>query len=249
MDHTIPQNRERVFVVSILGEEDYQFPEKQELKLRLKDLLEDEVDDKYFLPEEIQERFIYKTSGRNIVGTTAPESRTIGQRDRVYDINSPIASLSATDYKQSKQIIVKGTVEQPGWTHRQIKQVYGTEGISPTLDTMQGGHRQPKIIVDGILDQPTWIEQSQRVYNKEGLAPTIPARAGSMDITPKINGHRIRKLMPIECWKLMGFTTEDFQKAKAVGVSDSQLYKQAGNSIVVPVLEGIFRNLFLKEAN
>ena len=53
---------------------------------------------------------------------------------------------------------------------------------------------------------------------------------------------RIRKLTPRECWRLMGFTDEDFDKASEV-VSDTQLYKQAGNSIVVDVLEAIFREM------
>lgn len=57
------------------------------------------------------------------------------------------------------------------------------------------------------------------------------------------NDMRIRKLTPRECWRLMGFSDEDFDKAKAAGISDTQLYKQAGNSIVVNVLEGILRNL------
>lgn len=57
------------------------------------------------------------------------------------------------------------------------------------------------------------------------------------------NDMRIRKLTPKECWRLMGFDDEDFEKAKAAGISNSQLYKQAGNSIVVNVLEGILKNL------
>lgn len=60
---------------------------------------------------------------------------------------------------------------------------------------------------------------------------------------------RIRRLMPLECWKLMGFTKEQFEKVAATGMSDAQLYKQAGNSIVVPVLVEIAKNLmkFYKE--
>lgn len=54
---------------------------------------------------------------------------------------------------------------------------------------------------------------------------------------------RIRKLTPKECWRLMGFSDEDFEKAKNAGVSNTQLYKQAGNSIVVDVLYYIFKNL------
>ena len=55
---------------------------------------------------------------------------------------------------------------------------------------------------------------------------------------------RIRKLTPLECWRLMGFRDESFYKAQELGVSDSQLYKQAGNSIVVNCLYYIFKNLF-----
>ena len=65
---------------------------------------------------------------------------------------------------------------------------------------------------------------------------------------PKIlEKYRVRKLTPLECWRLMAFADEDFYKAKNVGISNSQLYKQAGNSIVVKVLEGIFKELFLSE--
>jgi DNA (cytosine-5)-methyltransferase 1 len=62
----------------------------------------------------------------------------------------------------------------------------------------------------------------------------------------EFGGFRIRKLMPIECYRLMGFTREDFFKVKEAGISDSQCYKQAGNSIVVDVLEAIFRNMNIK---
>lgn len=57
---------------------------------------------------------------------------------------------------------------------------------------------------------------------------------------------RIRKLTPKECWRLMGFDDADFDKAQSVGMSNTQLYKQAGNSIVVPVLEEVLRNLLCK---
>lgn len=67
------------------------------------------------------------------------------------------------------------------------------------------------------------------------------------DCMGTIDNYRIRKLTPKECWRLMSFDDEDFDKAKASGVSDSQLYKQAGNSIVVKVLEGILRNLLISQ--
>lgn len=58
---------------------------------------------------------------------------------------------------------------------------------------------------------------------------------------------RIRKLTPRECWRLMGFSDEDFDRAKAAGISDTQLYKQAGNSIVVDVLMAIFKELLCQK--
>ena len=59
------------------------------------------------------------------------------------------------------------------------------------------------------------------------------------------NRLKIRKVTPKECWRLMGFTDEDFEKARSVN-SDTQLYKQAGNSIVVQVLEAIFKEMLPK---
>ena len=172
-DYGIPQNRERVFVISILGEhKPYEFPKPIKLEKRLKDILEIEIDDKYYLSEKVQKRFKQTKSdnGENsIIGTTAPEFRTIGQRDLVYSKEGIMGTLVATDYKQPKQI----------------------------LETIQGDTS-------------------------------------------------IRKLTPRECFRLMGLNDEDIDKIQMTKISDTQQYKLAGNSIVVPVLEEIFKNLFLK---
>jgi DNA (cytosine-5)-methyltransferase 1 len=72
-----------------------------------------------------------------------------------------------------------------------------------------------------------------------GVSKTI----ATGDTMGTVQDFRIRKLTPKECWRLMGFDDEDFEKAKNAGISNSQLYKQAGNSIVVNVLEGILKNL------
>ena len=85
------------------------------------------------------------------------------------------------------------------------------------------------------------------VLNPEGISTTINAQSNNSLQKIKEPNLRIRKLMPIECWRLMGFDDEDFYKAQSVGISNTQLYKQAGNSIVVNVLERIFNNLFKGE--
>jgi DNA (cytosine-5)-methyltransferase 1 len=104
-----------------------------------------------------------------------------------------------------------------------------------------------------------------RIIGMESHSPTLTARGaglnhsgqilicnnatnmnlqGNLDFFHDISVLGIRNITPRESWKLMGFTDSDYDKARAVGMTDAQLYKQAGNSIVVPVLEGIFGNLF-----
>ena len=108
----IPQNRNRIFCVSILKEidtEQFKFPQPFDNGIRLKDLLEtdDEVLDKYFLSDEVQRRLQITDPKfeKNIVGTTKPEFRTIRQRDLVYQKDSIMGALVATDYKQPKQML------------------------------------------------------------------------------------------------------------------------------------------------
>ena len=84
------------------------------------------------------------------------------------------------------------------------------------------------------------------VYDPEGLAPVLQTAQGG-NRTPIIyKEYAIRKLTPLEYWRLMGFEDTDFEKAKAEGISNTQLYKMAGNSICVPVLEAIFRKLYIE---
>lgn len=209
-DYGVPQNRERVFVVSILGDhKSYKFADKIPLDRCIADILEDEVGKKYYLSEDIQKRFKVTNQNKNIIGTTKPEFRTIGQRDLVYSKEGVMGALVATDYKQPKQIAEinqLGMLDIKGNEH--VRRVYGPNGISPTLNTMQGGNRQPKIL--------------------EGL------------------DYRIRKLTPRECFRLMGMNDCDIDKIQATGLSNTQQYKMAGNSIVVNVLEVIFKNLFME---
>ena len=63
----------------------------------------------------------------------------------------------------------------------------------------------------------------------------------------KIHFGRVRKLTPLECWRLQGFTDEQFYKAKATGLSDSRLYKMAGNAVTVPVISAIGRKILAVE--
>lgn len=147
-DYGIPQNRERVFTVSILGNKNYEFPKKKELEKLPIDLIEENVDKKYDLTEKNIKHY----------------QREFGSKGKELNLYEPIPTLTAS---------------------------MGT-----------GGGNIP-------------------IFN---------------------NNLRIRKLTPKECWRLMGFDDDDFDKAAKVN-SNTQLYKQAGNSIVVNVLEAILKNL------
>ena len=122
----------------------------------------------------------------------------------------------------------------------QVGRVYDVQGISPTLNTMQGGGREPKIIQRG------------HGYNQGGehdIAPTLTSNSYHENNILKNNrntitlsNYKIRKLTPKECWRLQGFPDELFDKAQSVN-SNSQLYKQAGNSVTVNVIEEIAKRL------
>ena len=314
-DFGIPQNRERVFTISIRNDinKEFKFPEPFDNGIRLKDLLEKEVDEKYYINTEKANKLIeefkannknneqkilvcgklnssqdgivcnpngispthvaghgncpkvvcpcitpdrlnkrqngrrFKTNGepmftltaqdrhgiletntlnfiggigeKDIVGDNKSLSRNYPQGNRVYDSNNIACSQTANGggiggptglYLVDKSKRIGGLFDDEKSKH-QAGSVWDVEGLAPTLDTMQGGYRQPCVLTEG--ENKTVVEK-----------------------------YRIRKLTPKECWRLMGFKDEQFLKAEQV-CSNSQLYKQAGNSIVVNVMEEIFKNL------
>lgn len=168
-------------------------------------------------------------------------------------------SLTATDYKHPQKIeLNKNKIKQVGNFRKtdsfggnpQVGRVYDPEGLSPTLNSMQGGNRMPNILVKATLT-PDRLNKRQngRRFKEDGepsFTLTAADRHGVMFDEQKddnngvwYHGKAIRKLTPLECWRLQGFSDEAFYKAKNAGVSNSQLYKQAGNSVTVPVIRAI----------
>lgn len=271
--------------------EEFKFPPKQELKLKLKDMLEDKVDEKYYLSDAQIKR---------IETTTYNVGKTRIQKKDWCD------TLCARDWKDPKCIEVNrkyGIFDTEKSTH-QAGSVYDENGLAPTLDTMQGGYRQPCIEIKeidnntirkqnkvdnqimstlvtkpdklGVVVKSVYSDLEKQLFTEDGnIKRYIDSdivdefKEGQMATTSFPNGYgprthdesiclncidkpsvkhnlRIRKLTPKECWRLMGFDDEDFEKASKVN-SNSQLYKQAGNSIVVNVLEAILKELLLEE--
>lgn len=226
-DYGIAQNRERVFIVSIRKDLDlglFEWPEPEELKTRLLEYLEDEVDEKYYLSDKMI-KYISQPGTKNFkvdtrINLDIARPLTTDQNKRAGTTNYIAPDLPANfDLKLIQVGQIYGTEREP---NPQAGRIYDPEGISPTLDSMQGGNRMPKIIMPE--------------YTKKGYE-------GCNKVVVNLPPLRIRKLTPKECWRLMGFDDADHDKVERAGISDTQRYKMAGNSIVVNVVEKILKNL------
>jgi DNA (cytosine-5)-methyltransferase 1 len=155
-DFGIPQNRERVFIISIrkdLDNRTFKFPNTTPLTLRLKDMLEDEVDDKYYLESSKVNQFILNNpkidTSKAVLGTCHERNDlSFATRDRVYNSEKESPTLTATMYKDPPKVCQIGNC-LPTKTRENPNQgrVYDTGGLSPTLGCMQGGNRQPFVTV------------------------------------------------------------------------------------------------------
>ena len=199
-DYGIPQNRERIYTVSIrrdVNQYTFKFPQKEKLKIKLIDILESEVDKKYFISQKEIKNLILEEnhhfSGRVMKGQIC--------------FDNFFTNIQPKSYILIKEATKKG-----------YKEAYNGDCINLSYS----------------------MSKTRRGRVGKGISQTLQCN-NLIGVVQK--GLTIRKLTPLEFWRLMGFTDKDFYKAKNQGISDTQLYKQAGNSIVVNVLEKIFRNL------
>lgn len=227
-DYGIPQNRERIFTISIRKDINkvFTFPQKQELELKLKDMLEDEVDEKYYL------------SNKMIKYISADNEKWTENNDKSL-INKKIASAINTG-EGSRRCDASNYISTNFPENADLKAVRKYE------------EKEDKTFIekhyDNFKNKKGYIPEMFNPYNESEIkkvAPTQSTQCGSTTSSATVlkrEGLRIRKLTPKECWRLMGFDDEDFEKASQVN-SCTQLYKQAGNSICVPVLIAILNNL------
>lgn len=244
-----------------------------------------------------------QTTESNAIKVIGNTSNTGHRSKDVLDPTGLSTTLMSRDYKGPKQVAVKqlGNISNSKsfGGNPQVGRVYDTDGISPTLSTMQGGGQEPKVLV-GKHERTDYGKQVRKDYeakkiklhrsqirhltfkesNTSNTLTTV--QKDNMIAIPvsdlgrikkrqngrrfKTNGEpeftltvqdrhgvltngnnpkaavedlRIRKLTPLECWRLQGFPDWAFNLAREAGLSDSQLYKQAGNSVTVPVIKEI----------
>lgn len=317
-DYGVPQNRERVFAISIRKDIDdgkFELPQPFDNGVRLKDVLEDNVDEKYYLTDTMIRGFIKHNENHTAKGTGFIwKPRDVNGTASTLRANSALAPTNNTILETNRCIQV-GSLNY--YNYDKMNRVYSKGGCSPALEIMQGGNRQPKIaepiayvkeatkkgyaeIYEGDsvnLEQPNsktrrgrvgkgcaqtlttscnqaivepnelshseWKQQMYKRFIEDSnseVSGVITNQSQSFGYRPPMKGYsktlkantndagvvesfRVRKLTPKECYRLMGFTDEQFDRSQAFS-SDSQLYKQAGNSIVVDVLYYIFGKLF-----
>lgn len=259
-DYGVPQNRKRFFMVASLHHGRFVFPAPCPDGRVLKDVLEppEDVPEKCWLSKEriakYEEHYERCQKAGNGFGWNPTDGSEVGK-----------AVTTSADRQYSNMLIQCGVLNQPG--HECINRVYDANGISPTVTTPSGGGHLPKIkwpagtakgfmeAHDGdglVMARPTLARGTVQPQtaptvtcgNTTGVCVKDPREA----VKEALEGNlRIRYISPLEAWRLQGFSDEAYYKARAVPTSDTQLYKQAGNSIAVPCLTAIFKGMFIDE--
>ena len=302
-NYGIPQNRERVYLILIKKELDngkFKFPEPFDTGLRLKDILEDKVDEKYYLSDEKTYKLFSNLNKEKYADILKSGMDKSYNRPSFIEIANCITSREdrgVSNRKPEGTCVCQcvGNVNPSG--KGMNGNVFSENGLSPTLTTNKGegnkiaikqatkqGYIECEIGGVADLSYPESKTRRGRVQNGGMICPTLTAtetgvcrienialcsqradeglrffknnisgamrtidscgdkRVVNKDESQKL---RIRKLTPKECFRLMGFPDTAFEAAHNAGISNSQLYKQAGNSIVVDVLYYILRELYI----
>ena len=213
--HGLPQNRERVYIVANLRE-----------RSSTKILFErgDDITDKVERTEQ------------SIIGNYYTKSGKAHQRSGVLNENSIAPCLNASDYKEPR-IVKIGDIDG---LNTQYSRVYDSEGVSTTLNAQGGGlGAKTGLYKIGTIGNNSL---SNRIYSDKGVSATLCAgnngggkRMGGLYNT----GDKVRRLTPKECFRLQGFKDEMVELGYKLGISDTQLYKMAGNAVSVPVVEWV----------
>lgn len=275
-DYGIPQNRERVFTVSFIERErEYEWPSPMPLERKLKDMLDEVVDEKYYLSDRQMEGMINTTfHSYNIKALLKDEDGEANCLKARFEGNPQLISTGGTEIQRKvcNEAVRKGLVKpndviEYTFSKARLEEIENgdirkqNKVDNSCMSTLKCHPQQLGVCVEDSIAIKTANKQGYDLAKDgDGIDLAYPSsttprgRVGHevaktlecSDTMGTYHNYRIRKLTPKECWRLMGFDDSDFEKAEKVN-SNSQLYKQAGNSIVVNVLEGILKNLLENE--
>ena len=269
----IPQSRDRVYVLAIRKDivTNFAMPTGYDCGICLKDILEETVDEKYFLTAAQIKSLMARTAKK--------KSKGMGFKFAPTDGSSLARTITTHEAKIVDCNWIKKEVRCIELIHGQAQgyRVYSVDGVSGTLssncgglgataglylvphDYNKGGLKDadycPSITTSGIQYNCFVIDLYNGTIRNDGMAGTLTTGtayngSGTFGVLVEVGQdgvrryYRIRKLTPKECFILMGFTDGDYKACKDAGISNAQLYKQAGNSIVVNVLMAIFGELY-----
>ena len=216
-NYGIPQNRERIFIVGFKDFKNFNFPKSIKLKLKLKDLLQDNTNNKYHLSYKMCKSIFQASKGNWQSGKMTIDT------DIAKTINARVFKMGKAD--TDNYITVKDKYYLSDKAKERLKRHNNNTIYNDISNCILAGYYK-----QGGRDQQ-YIQVEKKCVSK------IKVNNSSKNKT------KIRRLTPLECWRLQGFKDDDFFSVK--GLSDTQLYKQAGNSITVTVLMALFKKILL----
>lgn len=224
-NYGIPQNRRRCFMISILGDYAYDFPCKLKLKYRIGDLLEANVDEKYFLSDA----FLDYASGVNYDNEKYNRTKMFVNKLKSVNVDGISGTITTREGGRSNDtFIVEDTLK------RELCNELVKNGMVEEGDIVK--HSYTSKILNG----------EKKAVEKSGEMITLTTRGDCFGITVGKQNPRIRKLTPTECMRLMSFQDKDTNALKEIGLSDAAIYHVAGDSIAVVCLIAIFSQLVEK---
>lgn len=262
-DYGVPQNRERIFMVSVLDESArYEFPDPMPLTIRLKDVLEKEVEERYYLSEKAMEGmtrrhngdgFCYESDSREYSKCITTEEGD-GTNLANY-IKDPIVLGWSRSQEGKGEVISRHPVKVANCVTAGKRDNTQNYVVEPFIVASRG--REPQVMTPKRTEYGKQIrkqyenhEIAEQRKNIQQLEPRTDGVSNTLTGVQKDNyvcepSYRIRKLTERECFRLMDMPEEYIDRIQAAGISRSQQYKMAGNSIVVACMYHIWRKLFI----
>lgn len=263
-DYGVPQNRERCFMVSVLGDYWFAFPKGKKLEIKLKDILENEVDEKYYLSDKMLAYCTDMTNRNGFVRGERFNPIDTEKKDYGYAVTTSAGQRPTDNF-----IIIKGKEheitkdnenyiewKQKGfldsdcraWKENKVAGTITTNGKTKVAENLKT-QLCNELIASGKVKENDVIRHSYsnsrmkdwqtRGCETNNMSPTLDTRCDCLGV---VKDYRIRKLTPKECFRLMGVKDEDFSRV-AENQSNASLYHLAGDSIVVDVLMAIFKEM------